>query len=214
MNFKCSFAKEQWDESKWLKVRSPRWEESSHWIQCDDYIANHIPADLKPEDMQMGRDRTGETYISMLLKEPVKGNALFRTRCQFDDRMAPLLVFAKELTPVHKEHLEVVIYDKGINLWHHFWDGEKPSWKLVSFCDIDLAPGKAYDLTTQFIYCKKGTFMVMGCGDITFGCRIDENWPELYYAGFTACEGRNRFYDFELEENPRLTGVMAERFSD
>lgn len=213
MKFLCSFAKDQWNPDEWLKVRSPRWMESSSWIQREDHIANELPGDLRPEDMQMGRDRTGETYVSMLLKQPVHGSAFFRTRCCFDDRMAPLLVFSKELTPVHKEHLEVVLYDKGVNLWHHFWDGEKPSWKLIGFIDLDLKQGRAYDLSAQFIFCKKGIFLIMGCDGLTFGCRLDE-WPHQYYAGFTACEGRNRFYDFELQEDPPLTGVMAERFSD
>ena len=70
-----SFARGQWNQDEWLIVRSHRWVEVSHWIQKDDCISNYMPDDLKPEDMQMGRDRTGESYISMLLKKPVTGGA-------------------------------------------------------------------------------------------------------------------------------------------
>ena len=70
-----SFARDQWNQDEWLIVRSPRWDDVSHWLQQDDCISNYVPDDLKPEDMQMGRDRTGESYISMLLKKPVTGGA-------------------------------------------------------------------------------------------------------------------------------------------
>ena len=65
------FKQGSWEPADWQIVRSPRWTDISHWEQHEDHIANYVPADLRPEDMQMGRDRTGESYISMLLREPV-----------------------------------------------------------------------------------------------------------------------------------------------
>ena len=35
-----SFARDQWNQDEWLIVRSPRWEDVSHWIQKDDCISN------------------------------------------------------------------------------------------------------------------------------------------------------------------------------
>ena len=209
-----SFAKNQWDQEEWLIVRSPRWQEISHWIQKDDCIANYVPDDLKPEDMQMGRDRTGESYISMLLKQPVTGNARFSVTCAFHSRMAPLLVLSRELTEVHHEHLEVVVYDRGVNLWHHFYKDGKPSWKLIAFIDLDLAIDEKHTLTAEMIFTHKGRFMLMSCDGRYFGCRIADDWPENYYAGFTGCEGRNSFYDFELIPGGTDSEAMRERFSD
>ena len=54
----------------------------------------------------------------------------------------------------------------------------------------------------------------MGCNGHTFGCRLADDWPETYYVGFTACEGRNRFYDFTLVCGENRTPVMEERVSD
>ena len=153
-NFK--FGENAWNPDEWLIVRSPRWTDISHWEQNSDHIANYIPADLRPEDMQMGRDRTGETYISMLLKQPVTGNARMSTVCAFDGRMAPLIVLSRELSPVHHEHLEVVLYDRGLNLWHHFYEDGKPYWKLVAFLDLDLKAGEKYELTTEILFANKG----------------------------------------------------------
>jgi len=214
MDYHCSFARGCWDENDFLKVRSPRWMETSRWIQDDDGIRNFMPDDIRPEDMQMGRDRTGETYISMLLKRPFSGNALFRAKCAFISRMAPLLVFSKTLGPVHQDHLEVVLYDRGVNLWHHYWTDGKPSWKLLGFIDLELETSVPHELTAQFIFNSKGVFLTMSCDGHDFGCRIDGDWPETYYAGFTACEGKNKFYSFSAEEKPALNAPMKERFSD
>ncbi len=209
-----SFGRSEWNPEDWLIVRSPRWTDVSHWIQNDDHIANYVPDDLKPEDMQMGRDRTGESYISMLLKEPVTGSVRLSTDCVFDGRMAPLIVLSKELTPVHHEHLEVVLYDRGVNLWHHFYHDGKPSWKLLAFLDLDLAVGKKHTLTADVICTKKGKFLLMGCNGNTFGCRLADDWSDTYYVGFTACEGKNRFYNFSVRPGRDDSEVMTERVSD
>lgn len=209
-----SFGRDQWNSEDWLVVRSPRWEDVSHWLQNDDCIANYVPDDLKPEDMQMGRDRTGESYISMLLKQPVTGSVRLSTTCAFDSRMAPLIVLSRELGPIHHEHLEVVLYDRGVNLWHHFYKDGKPSWKLLSFIELDLAIGEKHTLTAEMIFTHKGRFLLMGCDGKTFGCRIADDWPETYYVGFTGCEGRNRFYDFRVIPGRTDSEAMKERVSD
>ena len=209
-----AFARDQWNKNEWLTVRSPRWEEISHWIQKDDCISNYVPDDLKPEDMQMGRDRTGESYISMLLKKPVTGSAQIATTCVFHSRMAPLIVFSRELNPIHKEHLEVVLYDRGVNLWHHFFYAGKPSWKLLSFIELDLAVNEKHTLTAEMICTHKGKFLLMGCDGKTFGCRLADDWPETYYVGFTGCEGRNSFYDFSITPGRSTSEAMQERVSD
>ena len=178
--YRCEFKDGTWNPSDWQIVRSPRWTDMSHWEQYPDHIANYMPADLRPEDMQMGRDRTGESYISMLFKEPVQGCARASATCAFDGRMAPLLVFSRELGPVHHEHLEVVLYDCGINLWHHFYRDGKPSWKLLSFMDMNLKIGEKYTLSAEMFFRNKGKFLIMGCGGQTFGCRIADDWSETY----------------------------------
>lgn len=209
-----SFARGAWDPEQWQIVRSPRWEAISHWEQHDEYISNHFPDDLRAQDVQMGRNRTGETYISMLFREPICPNVKVSVNCLFETRMAPLIVFAKELGPVHHEHLEAVLYDKGINLWHHFYNDGKPSWKLIAYMDLDLQSGIKYELICELIRGKgKCNFLNMSCNGRTFGCRLADDWPENCYAGFTACEGINRFYDFTISQT-EISPVMLERKSD
>ena len=211
--FNCSFGRNLWPKSDWLYVRSPRWQDTSSWEQQDDGISNVIPDDLKVEDTQMGQDRTGETYLSMLLRHPVTGNCRLRCSCSFADRMAPLLVLSQELTPVHHDHLEIVMYDRGINLWHHYFKDDKPSWELVGYMDLDLHPNTRYKLEAELYHTRKGVLLTMSCEGRSFGCKIGA-WPKTYYAGITACEGRNTFYDFALDSGIETPQVIIERTSD
>ena len=211
--FSCSFGRNLWQKNDWLYVRSPRWQDTSSWEQHDDGISNVIPDDLKVEDTQMGRDRTGETYLSMLLKRPVQGNCRINCTCSFADRMAPLLVLSQELSPVHHDHLEVVMYDRGVNLWHHYFIDGKPSWELLGYMDLELLPDTRYKLEAELYHTSKGAFITMSCQGHSFGCKIGK-WPTTYYTGVTACEGRNTFYDFSLAAGIETPHVIRERTSD
>ncbi len=212
MDFYCSFAEGKWNAGDWQFCRSPRWEACSSWRQESDCIANEFAADLDPSETQMGRERTGETYLSMLWRQPLYGSCRVETTCSFEERMAPLIVFSKELVSVHREHLEVVLYDKGINLWHHFFNDGKPSWKLIAFGDYDLPPDTRHHLVAEIRATSRGKFLYMGIDKPDFGCRIPDDWDE-YFTGFTACEGHNRFYDFAVKEVKPLE-IMKERISD
>ncbi|MBR7103502.1 MAG: hypothetical protein IKC65_01010 [Lentisphaeria bacterium] len=213
MFYQCRFTPEGWCQDDWLLVRSPRWEARSSWCQEEDHIINVFPDDLDPAETQMGRDRTGETYLSMLYKKPVKGSCRVETTCAFLERMAPLIVFSRELAPVHKEHLEVVLFDRGINLWHHFFNDGIPSWKLIGFWNMALEAGKPHRLVAEMRHTSKGKFLCMGVDQPTFGTRLAEDWPDECFAGITACEGHNRFYDFQIGDE-ESTPVMRERISD
>ena len=213
MEYRCKFSANNWNQNDWLLCRSPRWEAHSTWEQQEDCIANVLPDDLDPAETQMGRDRTGETYLSMLYKQPCNGSVRVETTCSFLERMAPLIVFSRELVSVHREHLEVVLYDCGINLWHHFYHDGKPSWKLIGFQDIDLKANEPHRLVAELRSTVKGKFLYMGIDKPTFGTRLADDWPDEYFAGITACEGRNRFYDFSIS-GVESTAVMRERISD
>ena len=195
----CDFGEGKWNADEWQLVRSPRWEESSHWVQCADHIENYVSSDLCVTDSKKMQDHWGELYVSMLLKQPFQGNRKFTLECAFVDSMAPLLVIAPELPEVYGEHLEVVVYDKGINLWHHYFQDGKPSWRKLGYLNLNLEKGRKYSLSAQLQFTSRGVMMVMGCEGNTFGCLLDTDWPKDYYVGFTGCEGLNQFYSFRAE---------------
>lgn len=206
MDHKCDFRSGNWDQNDFMVVRSPRWQNSSSWVQHPDCITNLVPNDLDPDDPES----EGRMYVSMLYKKPLHGNIHVETCCDFEDRMAPLIVFSRELGPVYREHLEVVLFDQGINLWHHFFRDGVPSWKLIAYQKLDLKKREKYLLTAELRFTERGNFIFMGVGEPQFGCRLTDDWPQECYAGITACEGLNRFYSFAAKELS-TEGVINER---
>ena len=181
MDFKCDFIPGSWQQNDFLVTRSPRWDYSSSWVQLDDCITNSLPDDMGSEDARTSR--IGETYISMLYKQPLCGNIHVETTCSFAYRMAPLIVLSKELTPVLHEHLEIVLFDRGINLWHHFFHNGVPSWKLLAYQDLHLDANKKYRLTAQLRFSERGTFVFMGVDKPQFGCRLADDWASNVMPG-------------------------------
>lgn len=215
MEFHCSFGRGKFPRHAFRDVRSPRWTTSSAWIELDDAIVNRMPDEVRGDELQMGGERAGESYISLMLKEPLTGPAEIRTTCSFDDRMAPLIVLSPTLEDVHGEHLELVLYDRGLNLWYHYLDkNQRPAWHLLSCLDLELKPHTRYQLTARTIFNRRGVFLNGECEGHNFACRLTMPWPERYFAGITACEGRNRFYDFTVRTGIDLRSAMAERFTD
>ena len=192
-----SFAEGRWNQDDWLFVRSPRWEAHGRWIQEEEGIVNAVPDDIDPAAIPA--DRMADLYASLLYKKPFRGNVCFKTVCQFDQQMAPLLVFSKEPSAVYREHLEVVLYNRGLNLWHHYYENGRPSWRRVGFLEAPFQPGKKYELSATFDFSSRGTTLIIECDGHRFGTMLDGDWPRDYYAGITACEGVNRFYSLSAE---------------
>ena len=197
------FARDAWQRDKWILVKSPRWPHKGDWVQKDDAIENTTPTDAAPADL-LGK-RASETYTSMVLKERFHGNVDIRTVMLFQHRMAPLIVIAPELgkdadgTPEYREHWEVVLFDKGVNVWHHNYKDGKPGWKEAAFARFDLKPGEKHEVAVAIRHGKRGkTLQVTVNGKYTFGY-LDDSLPDTYHVGITGCEGVNRFYRFSAQ---------------
>lgn len=195
--YQCTFTPEGWHQDDWIQVRGPRWDHPGGWEQQSDHISNCVPADATAEEM-IG-PRAGEVYSSMIVDRPPVTDLLVRTTTSFDYRMAPLIVLTGPLGadkaghPEHREHIEIIIYDKGVNIWHHTWENETPSWVKAGWCDFPLEAGRRYLLEVENV----GQLLTVRVDDHTFGCHL-AGFDTDVQAGIIACEGVNRFYDFEL----------------
>ena len=125
------FADGRWRREDFWEVKSPRWPTHGTWVQLPDAIANAIPS--SPGAPAKGRLHYGhECYASLVWKTPVEGPVEISSTMRFDVRMAPLLVIAPELADApgglkeFREHWEVVLYDQGVNIWHHEYRDGKP----------------------------------------------------------------------------------------
>ena len=195
--YRCAFTPDGWKADDWIQVRGPRWDHPGGWTQQPDHISNRVPADATAEEMN--GPRAGEVYSSMVVDRPAVTDLLVRTRASFDFRMAPLVVLAGPLGadgdghPEYREHIEVVMFDEGVNVWHHTWSEGCPAWHRAGWCEFPLAAGQSHSLEVE----KAGSQLTVRVNDRRFGCHL-AGFDTDVRAGITGCEGVNRFYEFEV----------------
>ena len=207
MNYRCQFSRGAWNEEDWAVIRSPRFENQGSWVQEEDHLANAIPEGLDPSNPGQ---RMSELYAAMLYKKPLTKDCKVETICSFSDRMAPLIVFARKITPIIEEHIEVVLYDGGLNIWHHLYNDGKVTVKFLGFSDFQLSNRVRHRLSTEIRFGKSNKFLCVRFDNNSFWTRLPDDWPEEYYAGIVACEGHNHFYEFEISE-PETSKTLQER---
>lgn len=200
-SFQTSFAQGKWNRKDFLMVKSPRWDYMGVMLQGKDHIYNKTP---DVSDEVIFKKYGSAVYAALVLNKKFNGNAVISSKMSFDHRMAPLIVIAPELglskkrQPEFREHFEIVLYDQGINVWHHTYKDGKARWHLAASLDAKFQPKTVYDLKVELQYSKDGGGrMTVRCG----GERLryeEHDLPKGYYAGIIACEGRNRFYDFKV----------------
>jgi hypothetical protein len=195
--YSCTFTAGNWKQADWIPVKNPRSDHFGDWIQEDGCIVNAVPDKVPAEDLQ-GK-KAAETYSSMVLKERVTGNATIAATMAFAHKMAPLIVLAPNLKENAKgqkeyaEHFEIVVFNEGVNVWHHFVRDGKLSYRKAAFASFPLEKDTKYTLEVK----KAGKVLTVSVAGHTFGYAEDA-LPNSFYAGNTGCEGQNRFYSFSV----------------
>ena len=204
-----SFAKGKWDRTQWLNVKSPRFSYVLKMLQEEDHIVNPTPDE--PDEVIL-KKYGSRVYAALVLNRRFEGNAVISSRMSFDHRMAPLLIIAPELGqsadgkyPEFREHYEIVLYDQGINIWHHLYQNGKPSWYKTAYLKATFLPKKVYDLQVEILYTSKGCQLIARCDGHELGYMALPMQKKPYYVGLIACEGRNRFYDFKVKQPAKKT---------
>ena len=201
--FSCDFSAGGWDPADWINVKSPRWPHKGLWQQEEDHIRNQVPADASEQEML--NKRAGETYSSMLWKEKLRGCKRINISCElsFDHRMAPLLVIAPdygtdaESYPEYRQHWEVVLYDKGLNLCHHSYSDGKASWDKAAAILCDFPAKERIDLQVNINLAGKVPMLEVRAQGKNLSY-AELQLPKDFYVGLTGCEGINRFYNFKV----------------
>ena len=215
--YDAKFVKGGWNMADWEMVRSWRFDHDGEWVQEPKCIANKVPADATPQEM-LGR-RAGEVYTAMLLKKKFKGNAVISCTMEFDDRMAPGIIIAAEPVKADgklelREHFEVILYDDGLNVWHHFFlktdpksknkralaEGMDQRWRKQSYLSEKkfYKPKTPYTLTVSVKFTGRGPQIEVACGGRVVGYYEPKMFDGEYRIGLVGCEGVNRFYDFKV----------------
>jgi len=194
------FGRGGWDRNMWMDVKSPRWDYVNSFVQAEDHIVNPCP-DVSDEELY-ARHVT-EVYACQVLKEKVEAKARISCTMSFDHLMAPLIVVAPRFgedalgRPEFREHHEIVLYNEGINVWHYTYAEGRLAWHLAAFLRTPFAPRTRHCLSVT-VERRREVQLTIECGGHRFGYQ-DEFLTDSFYTGLTACEGRNRFYDFRVE---------------
>lgn len=206
------FARGKWNPDGWQIVKGPRCEYCHGFTQRDGWIENECP-DVSPEEVH--RKHSDAVYSGMVMKRQFRSGATVSSTMGWDYRMAPLIVIAPELgrsrdgkhLELH-DHWEIVIYDRGINVWRHFWNAEKgPSHIKAASLKLEephlFRANVRHELKVTLSRNRKGHMeMTCSCGPYTLQY-VDKDLPETFYAGILGCEGRNFFYDFKVTHKRR-----------
>ena len=197
-----SFKPGAWNSNDWIVVKGPRWDYKHGFVQKADRIENECP-DV-PGDVVYKKFHS-KVYSAMVHKERgVMGQTVSSTM-GFDHRMAPLIVISEKLDkspegePMFGEHWEIVLYDEGLNVWHHMIKDGKPFWYKAAYLKVPFKKDTPYNVEVKVSKTRKGVKeMVVKCGGYEMGY-IDNDLPDSFYAGIIGCEGRNQFYDFKIK---------------
>ena len=196
-----SFRPGAWGSNDWILVKSPRFGYMHGFVQREDCIENECPP-ISGEEIF--KKHCSDVYSAMLLKDRVEIGQTVSSTMSFDWRMAPLIVLAEKLErteggePTFGEHWEIVLYDEGLNVWHHSIKDGKPFWYKAAYLKVPFSKDTRYNLEVKVSKTRKGVReMVVKCGGHEFGY-VDNDLPDSFYAGIIGCEGRNRFYDFKI----------------
>lgn len=216
--YNAKFVKGEWNRADWEMVRSWRFDHDAEFLQLGNCIQNKVPEGVSDQELQGKKGNSG--YAIMLLKQKFKGNTVITCNMEFDYRMAPGIIIAHEPAKYGKdklelrEHYEVILYDDGLNLWHHYFEKGKPDSKdprviksgveqkwRKQFCSLEkkfYKPKTKYEVKVTVRHTGRGPQIEISCG----GRIISGYAPNLpageYRIGLVGCEGRNRFYDFKV----------------
>ncbi len=203
--FKCDFTPEGWKAEDWILLKSPRWDHFGSWTQAEDHIANRVPEDASEQEML--NKRASETYTSMLWNKKITAQkkVVISSEMSFDHRMAPLLVIAPSYgqdaqeRPEYRQHWEIVLYDQGLNVWHHNFQDGKPSWYKAGYLKATYPAKEKLRLVVTISFPGGGRHPIIEveCGGQSFGYS-EIALPKEFYVGLTGCEGINRFYNFAV----------------
>ena len=189
---KYIFQKDGWKKDDFVYAYSPACKEFPKFIQENDCIVN-----------KEGLGLCGYQYISIITKAKYKKGVKVTTNCRYDKFGAPLIAFTNELwekdgNVMYGAHFEVVAYEDGCNVWliKPNPEGPRPTIvKKVGSLPFKLQDGCLVTITVEILDKKIAIDVNGNIFEVA-----DEEIPDCCHVGITACEGINRFYDFEIIE--------------
>ena len=146
-------------------------------------------------------------YVSLISKERYTAGTEVEVSCYFEGSGAPCIVFTDDLGegisfPEYGLHFEICIYQGGVNVWHILPNKER--------VECPITPTKLF--FEQWEVSKTGVDCTVKFGRNSFTVLVEghsftvanEDFPEQFRVGFTACEGPCGFTRFCVKSDGAL----------
>jgi hypothetical protein len=189
------FTPDGWDPAAWTLCKNPTVEYLGKWIQRDDCIENVTPTDPAK------KSALDQTLTTMIYNTKFSGNWTATATFEIGAGSAPGIMLVQDWAPdaqgrpQYGEFYEVIIYEKGLNLWHHFaGEDGKRTYEKTSYSTFALQPDTHYTLQVRR---QKQSLQMTVDGHIV-GVLL-KPLPDELFIGVEGCEGVSRVYDFAVE---------------
>ena len=186
---KISFSENSWQTDELHYAYSYRFEETPVFVQKPDCIEN--------------RENPGAVYgfdnISLLTAGKFGPGTTVSARCAFQAMGAPLLVLSPWVEQDDRgvdrygDYIEVVLWENGVNVWRMWYRDGEVTWKQLLGVDFPVSEGEIHSLSVTV-----GTDTLEITADNRKMLLAVEDLYPAFHAGLNACEGINRFYEFEV----------------
>ena len=90
------------------------------------------------------------------------------------------------------DYIEVVLWKNGVNVWRMWYRDGEVTWKQLLGVDFPVSEGEIHSLSVTL-----GTDTLEITADERKMLLAVEDLYPSFHAGLNACEGINRFYEFE-----------------
>ena len=188
-----SFAKDAWSPADWVIAHNPTVPHVGKWIQRDTCIENETPTD------PAHKSALDETLTTMIYGKKFAGNYTVSATFEIGAGAAPGIILAQDWAPdaagqpQYGEFYEAIIYEQGINLWHHFARDGKRTYELAAYSKFALKADTPYKLQAL----RKGKTLEISVDGRNVGVLIPALVDELFL-GVEGCEGVCRVSDFAV----------------
>jgi len=186
-----TFSPGGWEDKNLTYAYSWRFPELPRFRQEADCIANSIA----PGTPQL------YDYMGLLLPSDYTVGAKLSVRCSFEALGAPMLVISPKNEVDENgilrtlDYYELVIWQKGLNVWHLQTEDRKVSYYKVLGAEFPVALEELHNLSVEI----QKDRLLMRLDDVALELYIPD-FPTSFRLGYTACEGICRLYEMREEE--------------
>lgn len=188
---KFNFSRGNWNEENLTYAYSFRFKETPVFVQMDDCIQNR-----KDESFSQGYDN-----VTLISKKAYAPGAKITANCLFESFGAPLFVIAESLHPCedgkmrYGDYIEVVLYEKGVNVWKMKMTDGKVTWVKLLGAEFPVSANEKHEFSTLITE----TGLVIETMGQKLTLRVEDMYPS-FHLGINACEGINKFYDMTIDQ--------------